>query len=104
MREFVIASFKEVGTDILWKGTGIQERGIDKKTGRVLVEVDKRYFRPTEVDTLLGDARKAKKELRWKPRVTFKELVAEMVREDLKDAERDQLCKRKGYKTFKYHE
>ena len=68
------------------------------------VEIDSRYFRPTEVDTLLGDLSKAKNNLGWSPKVTFRELVSEMVREDLKEAERDQLCKREGFRTFRYHE
>ncbi len=104
VREFVEVAFKEVGIHIEWKGKGISEKGIDSDTGRVLVEVDKRYFRPTEVDSLIGDPAKAKKKLGWTPKVTFKELVTEMVREDLKEAERDQLCKKKGFKTFRYNE
>jgi GDPmannose 4,6-dehydratase len=68
------------------------------------VQVDPRYFRPTEVDTLLGDPTKAKQKLGWTPKVTFKELVTEMVREDLKSAERDELIKRHGYKAMDYHE
>jgi GDPmannose 4,6-dehydratase len=104
VREFLAAAFQEVGIDTEWKGAGIDEKGYDKETGEAIVEVDSRYFRPTEVDALLGDPSKAKKELGWSPKVTFRELVSEMVREDLKEAERDQLCKREGYRTFKYHE
>ncbi len=104
VREFVERSFHEVGIEVEWKGEGVDEKGYDKSTGRVIVEIDKRYFRPTEVDTLLGDPSKAKEKLGWEPRVGFRELVSEMVREDLKEAERDQLCKREGFKTFKYHE
>ncbi len=104
VREFVEAAFHEVGILIRWEGEGIQEKGYDNNSGKVLVEVDQRYFRPTEVDALLGDSTKAKEKLGWQPRVTFKELVGEMVREDLKEAERDQLCKREGFKTFRYHE
>jgi GDPmannose 4,6-dehydratase len=70
----------------------------------VLVEIDPRYFRPTEVDTLLGDATKAREKLGWKPTVSLEQLVAEMVREDLKIAERDELCKREGFRVFSYHE
>ena len=72
--------------------------------GKVVVAVDPRYFRPAEVDTLLGDPAKANAKLGWKPRVTFRELVAEMVREDLKAAERDELVKRHGYSAYDYHE
>ncbi len=104
VREFVQTAFQEVGIDISWKGKGVAEKGHDRETGKVLVEVDKRYFRPTEVETLLGDPSKARKKLGWSPRVTFKELVEEMVREDLKEAERDQLCKREGFRVMKYHE
>jgi GDPmannose 4,6-dehydratase len=104
VREFVEDAFKEVGIDIKWKGKGISEKGIDSDTGKVIIEVDKRYFRPTEVEALIGDPTKARKKLGWFPKVTFKDLVSEMVREDLKEAERDQLCKKEGFKTFRYHE
>ena len=69
---------------IKWRGKGINEKGIDKKTGKTIVKVGKRYFRPTEVDTLLGDARKAKRVLKWKPKITFNQMVKEMVAEDFK--------------------
>lgn len=104
VKEFIEAAFHEVGIHVSWKGEGILEKGYDGDTDKIIVEVDKRYFRPTEVDTLLGDPSKAKEKLGWSPRVTFKELVSEMVREDLKEAERDQLCKREGFKVMKYHE
>lgn len=104
VREFVERSFHEVGIYIEWSGEGVDEKGHDKDTGRVLVEVDKRYFRPTEVETLLGDPTKAREILGWAPKVTFKQLVSEMVTEDLREAERDQLCKREGYKVMRYHE
>ncbi len=104
VREFVELAFHEVGVDIHWKGEGTDEKGFDNATGKVIVEVDKRYFRPAEVDTLLGDASKARQKLGWTPKVTFAELVSEMVREDLKEAEKDQLCKREGFRTFRYHE
>jgi len=103
VKEFVDAAFHEVGINIRWNGKGIDEKGYND-SGKVLVEVDPRYFRPTEVEALLGDPTKAKEKLGWQPKVTFKELVAEMVREDLKDAEKDQLCKREGYRVMRYHE
>lgn len=103
VKEFVEAAFHEVGINIRWDGKGIYEKAYDD-SGRVLVEVDPRYFRPTEVEALLGDPTKAKKKLGWEPKVTFKELVSEMVREDLKDAEKDQLCKKEGYRVMRYHE
>ncbi|MEA4957705.1 MAG: GDP-mannose 4,6-dehydratase [Methanobrevibacter sp.] len=84
VREFVNLSFKEVGIDIKWVGQGINEKGINSKTGDILVEIDPIYFRPTEVDLLLGDSQKARKELGWKPKIPFKELVKEMVQNDLK--------------------
>lgn len=104
VKEFVEAAFQEVGIQVRWEGKGVAEKGYDKASGKILVEIDSRYFRPTEVETLLGDPTKAKTKLGWKPRVTFKELVSEMVREDLKEAERDQLCKREGYQVMKHHE
>lgn len=104
VKEFVETAFQEVGMQVRWQGEGIEEKGYDKSSGKILVEVDARYFRPTEVETLLGDPAKAKTKLGWKPRVSFEDLVAEMVREDLKEAERDQLCKREGYQVMKHHE
>ncbi len=104
VRDFVEAAFAEIGVTIEWRGSGVDEQGVDAKTGDVLVEVDKGYFRPTEVDTLLGDSSKAREKLGWHPEVTFEEMVSEMVREDLKLAERDHLCKREGFPVFQYHE
>jgi GDPmannose 4,6-dehydratase len=83
VREFVERAFAEIGIAIVWKGSGIEERGFDEKTGHVLVEVDSRYFRPTEVDRLQGDAGKAFRTFGWKHKVTFSQLVAEMVASDL---------------------
>lgn len=104
VREFVEAAFREVGNDIIWKGEGVSEKGVNADNGKVIVEVDERYFRPTEVDALIGDPTKAREKLGWSAKVTFKELVSEMVSEDLKDAERDQLCRREGFRTFRFHE
>ncbi len=95
VRDFVNATAAELGMTLSWEGQGVDEVGY--WDGKVIVCVDPRYFRPTEVETLLGDASKAREKLGWKPRVTFRELVAEMVREDLKEAERDELVKRHGY-------
>jgi GDPmannose 4,6-dehydratase len=83
VREFCEKAFECVGIKIEWVGSGIEEKGIDSKTGRVLVEVDPRYFRPTEVDLLIGDATKARQKLGWQPKVTFDELVKMMVKSDL---------------------
>ncbi|MCX8016893.1 MAG: GDP-mannose 4,6-dehydratase [Rhodocyclaceae bacterium] len=103
VRDFVNAAAKELGMDIRWQGQGIEEKGLDAQ-GNAIVAVDPRYFRPTEVETLLGDASKAKEKLGWTPKTTFQELVAEMVREDLKSAERDELIKKHGYQAMDYHE
>ncbi|KVW94664.1 GDP-mannose 4,6-dehydratase [Thiobacillus denitrificans] len=103
VRDFVDAAAKELGMAIRWDGQGIDEKGYDAK-GKCIVAVDARYFRPTEVETLLGDPSKAKQKLGWTPRISFAELVAEMVREDLKAAERDELVKKHGYKAMDYHE
>jgi len=104
VRDLVEAAAKELGIGIRWEGEGIEEKGFNKETGKVMVAIDPRYFRPAEVDTLLGDPAKAREKLGWQPRATFQELISEMVREDLKEAERDQLCRREGYKTFDFHE
>jgi len=104
VRDFVNAAFKEVGISISWEGEGVDEKGIEDTGGKVRVEVDPRYFRPTEVETLLGDSSKAREKLGWVPEISLDEMVAEMVREDLKIAERDELCKREGYQTFDYNE
>ena len=104
MRDFVNAAAKELGISIRWKGAGVDEKSFDERSGNRVVAVDPCYFRPTEVETLLGDPAKAEKKPGWAPKITFHELVAEMVREDLKDAERDELCNREGYKTYNYHE
>jgi GDPmannose 4,6-dehydratase len=103
VRDFVNAAAKELGMTIRWEGSGVDEKGYDS-ANRVIVAVDPRYFRPTEVETLLGDPTKAKTKLGWTPKITFDELVAEMVREDLKTAERDELVKKSGFTTFNYHE
>jgi GDPmannose 4,6-dehydratase len=104
VREFVDAGFSEVGITLIWEGEGIDEKGINVETGDVLVEVDPRYFRPTEVETLLGDPSKAKEILGWEAKTPLHDMVSEMVREDLKIAERDELCRREGFTTFDYHE
>jgi GDPmannose 4,6-dehydratase len=103
VRDFVDAAAKELGMEVRWEGQGIDEKGYDVH-GKCIVAVDPRYFRPTEVETLLGDPAKAKDKLGWTPKITFEELVAEMVREDLKAAERDELVKKHGYKAMDYHE
>jgi GDPmannose 4,6-dehydratase len=104
VREFVDAAFSEVGISLVWEGEGVEEKGINVETGSLVVEIDPRYFRPTEVETLLGDPSKAREKLGWEAEIPLHDMVAEMVREDLKIAERDELCKREGFRTFDYHE
>ncbi|MGE0798661.1 MAG: GDP-mannose 4,6-dehydratase [Lautropia sp.] len=103
VRDFVMRAAHELGIEIAWDGTGVDEKGFDRG-GRCIVRVDPRYYRPTEVETLLGDASNAHRKLGWRPRVGFDALVAEMVDEDLKLAKRDALVRRHGYGTFDYHE
>ena len=103
VRQFVEIAAAELGIKITWQGAGVGETGVDQH-GNTLVRVDPRYFRPTEVETLLGDATKAKVKLGWTPKTTFHELVTEMVREDLKGAERDDLIKQHGFTAYERHE
>ena len=104
VRDFVVAAGSLVGMKIQWHGEGVDEVGIDAASGRTLIQVDPRYFRPTEVDTLLGDASKAREKLGWTAEVTFPELVAEMVESDLEEAKRDALVAQEGYKVYSRHE
>lgn len=104
VRDFVQMAFQEADITIEWKGTGVQEKGYDKKTGQCLVEVDPRYFRPTEVELLLGDPTKAKTKLGWTPKYDLAGLVREMMAQDLKDAKKDEYLKAGGFKTFDYFE
>ncbi len=103
VRDFVNAAAQELGMQVRWEGGGIDEKGYDVH-GKCIVAVDPAYFRPTEVETLLGDPTKAKEKLGWTPKTSFAELVAEMVREDLKSAERDELVKKHGFKALNHHE
>ncbi len=103
VRDFVDAAARELNLPISWSGSGVNEVGTTVD-GKAIVRVDPRYFRPTEVETLLGDASKAREKLGWTPKISFNELVAEMVREDLKSTERDELVKKHGFKTMNFHE
>jgi len=103
VRDFVDAAAREVGLVLRWHGSGVDAYATDDR-GVKRVAVDPRYFRPAEVETLLGDARRAREKLGWSARIGFDELVAEMMREDLKSAERDELVKRHGYRPFDFHE
>jgi GDPmannose 4,6-dehydratase len=104
VRDFVVAAGVLLDMKIEWQGKGEDEVGIDTKTGRTHVRVDSRYFRPTEVETLLGDPSKARQKLGWSAEVSFSELVAEMVQSDLDLAKRDSLVAREGYKVYNHHE
>lgn len=115
VRDFVNAAAKELDMDIRWEGTGVDEKGYlinpalregeaDVAIQKPIVQVDPRYFRPTEVETLLGDPTKAKQKLGWVPKISFAELVQEMVREDYKSAQRDELIKKHGFQAMDYHE
>ena len=97
VREFCELAFKEIGIDLEWRGEGTEEKGVDKKTGRVLVEIDTRYFRPTEVHDLLGDISKAKEKLGWSPKTNLEDLVKEMVAYDLEEARREAHLKEGGF-------
>ncbi len=119
VREFVELAFQEIGVEIEWRGEGVDEVGVvvggerldanaadfrerSLRAGDVVVEVDPRYFRPTEVEYLLGDASKAREVLGWEPKISFNEMVAQMVKEDLEEAARDQLCRESGFKVHNY--
>jgi GDPmannose 4,6-dehydratase len=107
VRDFVDVAAKELGMQISWKNTGVNEVGIlnlSKSENKVIVKVDPRYFRPTEVETLLGDATKARDKLGWETKIKFEDLVKEMVVADLRDAEKDQLCHIEGFTSYKYYE
>ncbi|MEZ0537040.1 GDP-mannose 4,6-dehydratase [Caldicellulosiruptoraceae bacterium PP1] len=100
VREFVVKAFEMIDIHIEWIGKNENEKGIDVNTGKVLVEVDPRYYRPTEVDILLGDPTKAKQKLGWEPKVTFNELVKIMVEEDIKEVKKDYYCKKNGFYVY----
>ncbi|MDM8557607.1 GDP-mannose 4,6-dehydratase [Candidatus Parabeggiatoa sp. HSG14] len=104
VREFVNLAAQQLDITIRWEGQGIAEKGYDTISGDLLVAVDTRYFRPTEVETLVGDPSKAKQQLGWTPKISFMELVKEMVIADMREAERDALVRKEGFKTFNYHE
>ena len=104
VRDFVNIAGKEVGIDIRWEGEGAEEKGYDRNSGKCIVAVDKRYYRPTEVESLLGDASLARESLGWEPKTSFEEMVAEMVSQDLKEASRDLLCSKEGFSIKNYYE
>jgi GDPmannose 4,6-dehydratase len=104
VRKFVELAFAEVGITLKWEGKGVDEKGTDVATGNLLVEIDPRYFRPTEVELLIGDASKAKKDLGWEPKYTLEQLVKEMVESDVKLFERDKYLLDGGHDVMNFHE
>ena len=104
VRRFSEMAFAEAGITLEWKGTGVDEKGIDTANGKVLVEIDPRYFRPTEVDLLIGDYSKAKAKLGWEPKYTVEELVKEMMASDLKLFEKDKYLMEGGHDIKNFHE
>ena len=104
VRDFCFMAFSEVGISINWEGKGNQEKGIDASTGKVLVEVDPNYYRPTEVDLLIGDATKAKEQLNWQPKVNVSSLVKEMVASDVALFEKEIHIQKGGFKSINRHE
>jgi GDPmannose 4,6-dehydratase len=104
VRDFVERAARLIGYEIDWRGSGVEEEGVDRQSGRVLVRIDPRYFRPAEVDTLLGDPTKAREKLGWVPEVGYEQLVREMVETDLELARRDAHMTQHGFKVFRRHE
>lgn len=104
VRSFVELAFKEVNIEIEWQGNGIEEKGLNKATGEILVEIDPRYFRPTEVDLLLGDASKAKEKLGWVPKVNLEKLAKMMLEADVEEAKKDEMLKSEGFTIYHFNE
>jgi len=104
VRDFITMAFKEAGIVIIWEGKGVEEKGKNQKDGKVLVEIDPRYFRPAEVELLIGDPSKAKNKLGWEPKVKLPELVKMMMGHDIKLAQREVHLKDGGYKIENYYE
>ena len=104
VRDFVNCAWRYVGKKIRWEGEGKDEKGFDEESNKLIVEIDSRYYRPTEVETLLGDPSKAKEKLGWQPKISFEELVSEMMESDINIAKRDSLVKKHGYKAPDYNE
>ena len=104
VREFVELAAKQADISIRWEGEGENEKGYDDSTNKVIISIDPRYYRPTEVDHLLGDPTKAREKLGWRPEISFEQMIAEMVAADIKEAEKNILCREHGYYTFNYYE
>ena len=104
VRDFINVAASQLNIEIVWENKGINEKGVNKKTGKQIIAVDSKYFRPTEVETLLGDPSKAKLKLGWEPKISFNQMVIEMIQHDLTLAKKDHLCKTHGFNTFDYNE
>lgn len=104
VKEVIETAGRQLGISIRWEGSGVEEKGVNEKNNKIIVSVDPGYFRPTEVDNLLGDASKAREKLGWEPRISFQQLISEMVAEDMKEAQKDKLCRQEGYKTYDHFE
>jgi GDPmannose 4,6-dehydratase len=104
VRELIELAAAQLDMRLAWEGEGVEEKGLDAATGKPIVCIDPRYFRPAEVDTLLGDASKARRKLGWEPRISFEELIGEMVMADLREAEKDAMVRQKGYRIYDHSE
>ena len=104
VRDFVNFAWGHLGKEIRWEGEGVNEKGYDAHTGNLIVAVDSRYFRPTDVDSLLGDSYKAEQKLGWKPKITLKKMIHEMMENDINLAKRDALIRKHGFKALDFNE
>ena len=104
VRELIEIAGRQLNMSIRWEGEGAAEKGIEEKTGEMIVAVDPSYYRPTEVHDLLGDAGKARQKLGWQPSTSFEELIAEMIEADMEEAQKDYLCLKEGFQTFNHFE
>lgn len=104
VREFVEKAFNHIGVGLIWEGSGVDEVGKNVETGKILVRIDPKYFRPTEVDFLQGDPSKAKNILGWEPAISFEQMVETMVKEDIVEAQKDNLCEQEGFRTYNHFE
>ena len=102
IRALIEVAAAELNMSIRWEGKGSEEKGIEEKTGEIIVAVDPQYYRPTEVNELLGDASKARKKLGWEPVISFEEMIAEMIKADMEEAQKDYLCLKEGFQTFNH--
>jgi GDPmannose 4,6-dehydratase len=102
VKELIEIAAREVNISIRWEGKGADEKGIEEKTGQVIVAIDPEYYRPTEVNELLGDASKAREKLGWEPEISFEKMIAEMIEADMEEAQKDYLCLKEGFQTFNH--